>query len=123
MKLKYGFVGAKAAKLCGQRFDNESQNTTIEMCRAGTLDAAVVSVKSGKNGCNLQGMNIMVSLGYIGQASEEEQAKGIVLYNIFTLTGEGDAVGSVRKNRRNSMYFGSRVRPMIRSLTTPTNTG
>lgn len=48
----------------------------MELCREGALDAAVVSVKSGKNGCNLQGMNVMVSLGYIGQASEEEQAKG-----------------------------------------------
>jgi hypothetical protein len=74
--LNFGFIGAKVARLCGKKYDSVSQNKTMELCREGALDAAVVSVKSGKNGCNLQGMNVMVSLGYIGQASEEEQAKG-----------------------------------------------
>jgi hypothetical protein len=76
LDLKFGFIGAKAARLCGTKYDNEKQKTAIQMCRQGLLDAAVVSVKSGKNGCNLQGMSWMVSLGYIGQATEEEQAKG-----------------------------------------------
>lgn len=76
MGLKYGFIGAKEAKLCGRKYDNASQSKTMELCQQGALDAAVVSVKSGKNGCNLQGMNIMVTLGYISQATEEEQAKG-----------------------------------------------
>ena len=79
MDLKFGFIGAKAARLCGKKYDDESQARTIQLCRQGALDAAVVSVKSGKNGCNLQGMNWMVSLGYIAQATEEEQAKGTVI--------------------------------------------
>jgi hypothetical protein len=78
MGLRFGFIGAKAARLCGRKYDEASQNQTIQLCRQGLLDVAVVSVKSGKNGCNLQGMNWMVSLGYISQATEEEQAKGIL---------------------------------------------
>jgi hypothetical protein len=88
--MSFGFVGAKAARLCGTKYDEQSQNKTIQLCRQGVLDAAVVSVKSGKNGCNLQGMNWMVSLGYIGQATEEEQAKGPVLHHSFHLTCQGD---------------------------------
>jgi hypothetical protein len=79
--LKFGFIGAKAARLCGRKYDEASQNETIQCCRQGSLDAAVVSVKSGKNGYNLQGMSWMVSLGYIGQATEEEQAKGAKNFN------------------------------------------
>jgi len=84
--LKFGFVGAKAARLCGRRYDSEGQNETIQLCREGALDAAVVSMKSGKNGCNLQGMSWMVSLGYIAQATEEEQAKGTFMTLSFNLT-------------------------------------
>jgi hypothetical protein len=76
LRLKFGFIGAKAARLCGVKYDEEKQAETQQMCRQGLLDAAVVSVKSGKNGCNLQGMSWMVSLGYIAQSTEEEQAKG-----------------------------------------------
>jgi len=75
-----GFIGAKAARLLGVTYDNKSQNDTIYKCRHGLLDAAVVSVKSGKNGCNLQGMSWMVSLGWIGRYTEEEQAKGMLMY-------------------------------------------
>ena len=77
MGLKLGFIGAKAARLCGKKYDDESQNRTIQLCRQGALDVAVVSVKSGKNGCNLQGMSWMVSLGYIAQA---------IVYQVF-MTG------------------------------------
>jgi len=52
-----GFIGAKAAHMLGRRFDEKAQNDYIRQCRAGTLDVAVVSAKSRKNGCNLQGMN------------------------------------------------------------------
>lgn len=86
MGLKFGFIGAKAARLCGTKYNDESQSRTIQLCRQGALDAAVVSVKSGKNGCNLQGMSWMVSLGYIPQATEEEQAKGIIILHSFELT-------------------------------------
>ena len=64
--------------MLGRKYDVNSQADTIRQCEAGTLDAAVVSVKSGKNGCNLQGMNWMVCLGYIGRATEEVQAKGVM---------------------------------------------
>jgi hypothetical protein len=122
LELKFGFIGAMAAKLCGKKYGVASQNETIEVCRKGALDAAVVSVDSGKNGCNLQGMNIMVSFGDISQASEEEQAKGNILYNDrFNLTSEGDALEWVRRKGRSFMYCGWRGRPMIRRHTTPTS--
>jgi hypothetical protein len=84
--LDFGFIGAKAAVLCGIKYDEDRQQETIRKCRQGLLHAAVVSVKSGKNGCNLQGMTWMVSHGYIGQATEEEQAKGPIAHNYFHLT-------------------------------------
>jgi len=70
----------KPLGLCSRKYDEALQNKTIQGCRQGSLDAAVVSVKSGKNGCNLQSMNWMVSLGYIGQATKE-QAKGMKNFN------------------------------------------
>ena len=79
--MKFGFIGAKAARLCGRKYDEDSQNEAIQRCRQGSLDVAVVSVKSGKNGCNLKGMSWIVSLGYIGQATVEEQAKGTNDFN------------------------------------------
>jgi hypothetical protein len=121
MGLKFGFIGAKAARLCGKKYDKEHQSETIQLCRQGVLDAAVVSVKSGKNGCNLQGMSWMVSLGYISQATEEEQAKGIVIVLFLNLTGQGDAVELVSSSPPDFMCFGLRVRHMIRSLGMPTN--
>jgi hypothetical protein len=77
LNLKSGFIGAQQAYMLGRKYDLELQENTIQQCGVGSLDAAVVSVKSGKNGCNLQGMTWMVCLGYIGRATEEEQAKGI----------------------------------------------
>jgi hypothetical protein len=52
------------------------QKATIDKCRAGALDVAICSLLSAKNGCNLQGMNCMVSLGWIGRYMDEVQAKG-----------------------------------------------
>jgi len=66
--------------LAGKKYPSWKQASTIRKCRKGKLDAAVVSVKSGKNGCNLQGMNWMVSLGWIPAYTEEEQAKGNTKY-------------------------------------------
>jgi hypothetical protein len=54
----------------------EMQRDTIEQCYRGTLDVAVATLKSGKAGCNLQGMTWMVSLGPIAISSDEEQAQG-----------------------------------------------
>lgn len=121
MGLKFGFIGAKAARLCGKKYDAESQNQTIQLCRQGALDVAVVSVKSGKNGCNLQGMSWMISLGYIAQATEEEQAKGIIMIFSFHLTSQGGVVESANSSPLGSMCFGSKARRMIRSLTMPIN--
>ena len=83
--MNVGFIGAKAARMLGKKYDEEHQEDTIQKCGKGNLDAAVVSVKSGKNGCNLQGMTWMICLGWIGQASEEEQAKGEALFCCSTL--------------------------------------
>jgi hypothetical protein len=85
--------------MLGRRFDEKAQNDYIRQCRAGTLDVAVVSVKSGKNGCNLQGMNWMVSLGYIGQYSEEEQAKGIASLQTMLTPGRCCRVGQQKPTR------------------------
>jgi len=81
LNLKADFIGAREARMLGIRFDDHSQQNAIKLCQQGQLDVAVVSVKSAKNGCNLQGMTWMVSLGYIGRATEEIQAKGRSLFN------------------------------------------
>jgi hypothetical protein len=114
LRLKFGFIGAKAAKLCGTKYDGEKQTETIQLCRQGLLDAAVVSVKSGKNGCNLQGMNWMVSLGYIGQATEEEQAKGPIPHHCFHLTCQDVAAESASSSQRDSTSSGLQARLTIK---------
>jgi hypothetical protein len=83
MELKFGFIGAKVARLCGRKYDEASQSQIIQLCREGILDIAIVSIKSGKNECNLQGMNWMISLGYISQPTEEKQAKDILNLSIL----------------------------------------
>jgi hypothetical protein len=123
LELSFGFIGAKAAKLCGKKYDEESQNQTIQLCRQGAVDAAVVSVKSGKNGCNLQGMNWMVSLGYIGQLTEEEQAKGTRLYSAFHLTCKGGVAEWGSFGRQGFTFYGSRVSIMTKFFVIPTSCG
>ena len=54
--------------------ETAANNTSVPK---GLLDAVAVSAKSGKNGCNLQGMSWMISLGYIPVYTEEIQAKGM----------------------------------------------
>ena len=78
--LKHGFIGAKTAFILGKRYTPQEQDRTIQLCQQGELEAVVVMLKSGKNGCNLQGMNWMISLGYIPACTEEVQAKGILSY-------------------------------------------
>lgn len=75
--LSFGFIGAQDTRMLRLKFSDASQKATIDKCRAGTLDVAVCSVQSAKNGCNLQGMSAMVSLGWIGRYMEEIQAKGM----------------------------------------------
>ena len=76
MGLTTGYIGVKNESFHGVKYSGWRQNRTIRLCHAGKLDAVVVSVKSGKNGCNLQGMNRMISLGWIPAYTEEPQAKG-----------------------------------------------
>jgi len=80
MNMTMGYVGAQAQVFHGIQWSSWRQARTIRLCRAGLLDAVVVSVKSGKNGCNLQGMKRMVSLRWIPASTEEEQCKGMVIY-------------------------------------------
>ena len=75
--MKHGFIGAQDAIMLGVKHTTETQANAIKRAGRGALEAVVVMVKSGKNGYNLQGMNWMVSLGYIGAYTEELQAKGI----------------------------------------------
>ena len=91
MGLKFGFISVKAARLCGKKYDEVTQSQAIQLCHEGTLDVAVVSVKSGKNGFNLQGMSWMISLGYIGQATDEEQAKGTFNHMLQSNIDQEDA--------------------------------
>ena len=114
MGLRFEFIGAKAARLCGKKYDEATQSRAIQLCREGALDAAVVSVKSGKNGYNLQGMSWMVSLGYIAQATEEEQAKGTFNLMLQSNIDQEDAAGSGSSSRQGFMFFGSKERGMIR---------
>ena len=55
---------------------------TIDKCHVGTLDIAVCSVPSAKNGTNLQGMCAMVTMGWIGRYMDEVQCKGNALYQM-----------------------------------------
>jgi len=104
----------------GQKFSDEMQAGTIERCRAGTLDAAVCSVQSAKNGCNLQGMNWMVSLGWIGRYMDEVQCKGNYgPHNSIDL--EVECAELVRKGTHGSESFGLRVMRMMRPLDWLTN--
>ena len=121
MGLKFGFIGAKAAHLCGKKYDEATQSQAIQLCHEGTLDIVVVFVKSGKNGCNLQGMSWMVSLGYIGQATDEEQAKGTFNYMLQSNIDQEDAAGWGSSNRQGFMFFGSKERRMIRLCVTRIN--
>ena len=99
MGLKFEFIDAKVARLCGMKYDDESQARTIQLCHQGAFDAAVVSVKFEKNRCNLQGMNWMVSLRYIAQATEEEQAKGTSLFFQSDLPRKCCRVGQLKPTR------------------------
>ena len=85
--------------MLGRRFVENAQNDCIKQCRAGTLDTAVVSVKSGKNGRNLQGMNWMATAGYISQYTEEEQAQGIAPLQRMLITGRCCRVGQKKPTR------------------------
>jgi len=60
-----------------------------------------VVAKSGKNGCNLQGMSWMISLGYIPVYSEEIQAKGMDTDSYYPLTLR--SLLSYRSNEANSI--------------------
>ena len=60
----------------GQKFFDKIEARMIEQCCARILDTAVCSVQLAKNGCNLQGMNWMVSLDYIGRYIDKVQCKG-----------------------------------------------
>jgi hypothetical protein len=77
LRFKWGFIGADKQVILGDVQKVEMQTNTILGCRNATLDAAVVMLKSGKAGLNLQGMSWMVSLAPIPIASDETQAKGI----------------------------------------------
>jgi len=76
LNLSVGFIGAQNTKMLGIKFTTSMQKATIDKCRAGALDVAICSLLSAKNGCNLQGMNCMLSLGWIGRYMDEVQAKG-----------------------------------------------
>ena len=120
-----GFIGARATTILGQKFSDEMQAATIEQCRVGALDAAVCSVQSAKNGCNLQGMNWMVSLGWIGRYMDEVQCKGTTYCATYRADDSTDSqvecAELARKRRRGSESFELRVIRMTRPLNWPTS--
>ena len=116
-----GFIGARATTILGQKFSDEMQAATIEQYRAGALDAAVCSVQSAKNGCNLQGMNWIVSLGWIGRYMDEVQCKGTTYRADDSTDSQVECAELARKKRRGSESFGLRVMRMMRPLNWPTS--
>jgi hypothetical protein len=76
LQLKTGFIGAINDKIDGRIVNETEQARTIRQCEYGQLDACIVSIGAGKNGCNLQGMTWMVAMQPISRAGEEEQIMG-----------------------------------------------
>jgi len=83
LRLKYGVVAQKNCRLFGEKLTEEYRNTVIGQAGRGELDAVVVSLGVGKNGCNLQGCNWMVALNPMAMYSDEVQAMGIVHALLF----------------------------------------
>ena len=75
--LRYGVVAQKNCKLFGTKLTEKYQSDVISKAGNGELDAVVVSLGVGKNGCNLQGCNWMVTLNPMAMYSDEVQAIGI----------------------------------------------
>jgi len=73
-------VATQDVKILGEKWSTDRQAETIQLCGSRKLDAAVVTVQSGSNGCNLQGITWMVALGPIACTADEEQVKGILDY-------------------------------------------
>ena len=72
-----GFIGAKRQIMLGHTYTDEEQELWITRCNVvGSVDVVVVSAQSGKNGINLQGMNSMISIGWMSVAEHEHQAIG-----------------------------------------------
>ena len=117
-----GCIDARATTILGQKFSDEMQAVTIEQCRVGALDTTVCSILLAKNGCNLQGMNWMVSLGWIGRYMDEVQCKGTATYRADDSTdSQVECAELARKRRRSSESFGLRVIRMTRPLNWPTS--
>lgn len=81
--LKYGVVAQKNCKLFDEKLTEDYRNKVIGKAGRGELDAVVVSLGVGKNGCNLQGGNWMVTLNPMAMYSDEVQAMGITHAPIF----------------------------------------
>lgn len=75
--LRYGVVAQKNCKLFGTKLTEEYRSQVISRAGKGELDAVVVSLGVGKNGCNLQGCNWVVALNPMAMYSDEVQAMGI----------------------------------------------
>ena len=69
--LCYGVVAQKNCKLFGTKLTEKYRNDVIHKAGNGELDAVVVSLGVGKNGCNLQGCNWMVTLNLMAMYSDE----------------------------------------------------
>ena len=92
-------VAAQDVKILGEKWSTDRQAETIQLCGSRKLDAAVVTVQSGSNGCNLQGMTWMVALGPIACAADEEQVKGILDYLLNNVLGRCCRKGQMRPTR------------------------
>jgi hypothetical protein len=77
LDLSYGILAQKNCRLFGNLLTEEYRSKVIDQAGRGELDAVIVSLGVGKNGCNLQGCNWMVTLNPMTTPSDETQAMGI----------------------------------------------
>ena len=69
-------IARKNCRLFGATITEAARNDVIFKAGKGKLDVVVATLGVGKNGCNLQGCNWMITLNPIGLHSDEIQAQG-----------------------------------------------
>ena len=72
----YGVIAQKDSKLFGNKLTADMRNETISKAGKGELDVVIATLGVGKNGCNLQGCNWMITLNPMTLDSDEIQAQG-----------------------------------------------
>lgn len=74
--LSYGVIARKNCKLFGETLTEAARSEVIGKAGKGELDVVIATLGVGKNGCNLQGCNWMITLNPMTLDSDEIQAQG-----------------------------------------------